>query len=443
MNDRILSAIREKLGDAISFELPPHTPRDVDTAEVPGKVRAVIGMRRAGKTTFLFQCLADRLAAGIERERLLYFNFEDERLEGLQAADLGVLLDEYYRSYPQHRRGQRVTWCFDEIQLVPGWEKFIRRMLDSEKVEIFVSGSSAKMLSREIATTLRGRALETVITPFSLREFGRAHGRKIPADPFVLSAREVSAWEACFESYLEIGGFPEASRADLAPQRAELLQGYVESVLFRDVAERHGIANLVALRAFVRQLVRQPARSFSVSKMHADFRSRGIGVAKETLLAFLDHLEDAFLCFTLPVATDSERRRQVNPRKLYLADHGLAAAHQVRAHTDRGFHVENLVACELLRRGHALAYVKTSSGREVDFLATTREGEQTLVQVVDDLGSADTRERELAALAEATEEHPDAERLLLVSGPIPRGWQAPKGLEVQALWRWLLRPLYR
>lgn len=440
MEDQTVQAIRQKLGDAVTFAFPPHTRRDAAAPSIPGKVRAVIGMRRAGKTTFLFQCLADRLAEGVERERLVYFNFEDERLGGLQAVDLGVILDEYYREFPQHRRGQRVTWCFDEIQLVPGWEKFVRRVLDSEHVEIFVSGSSAKMLSREIATTMRGRALETVITPFSFREFARAAGAEPPANARLVGAREVSAWRARFDDYLAIGGFPEAGRKDLRAQHVELLQSYVESVLFRDVAERHGIANLVALRAFVRQLVRHPAQTFSVTKTHADFRSRGVSVSKETLLAFLDHLADAFLVFTVPLASRSERRRQVNPRKLYLADHGLAVAYLPSAGSDRGHHLENIVACELQRRSVDLAYVKTESGLEVDFLATARDGSQQLVQVVDDIRDPATRERELNALVDAAAAHPKAAQVLLIGGEMPRGVVVQKQVEVQTVWRWLLEP---
>jgi predicted AAA+ superfamily ATPase len=438
MEDRIVDAIREKLGDALDFVFPPHTRREVEAPPIPGKVRAVIGMRRAGKTTFLYQCLADRLLAGVERERLVYFNFEDERLAGLEARDLGVILDEYYRSFPQYRRCRRVTFCFDEIQLVPGWEKFVRRVLDAEDVELFLSGSSAKLLSREIATAMRGRALETVITPFSFREFARAAGLDVPSDVRLLDARAVSSWQACFDEYLRIGGFPEASRADLRPRHVELLQGYVESVLFRDVAERHGIQNLVALRAFVRQLVRQPARTLSISKLHADFRSRGISASKASLLAFLAHLEDAFLVFTVPVASRSERRRQVNPRKLYVADHALSAARQARSGADRGHLLENIVACELRRRGDELAYVKTAGGRAVDFLATAPGGAETLVQVVDDMRDAATRQREFAALAAAAAEHPEAGQLLLVGGEAGRRMEGPPGVEVATLWRWLL-----
>ena len=130
--------------------------------------------------------------------------------------------------------------------------------MDTENVEILLSGSSAKMLSRDVATTMRGRSLETVLTPFSFHEFARARGLA-PVESSLISGRERSSWLACFDQYLEIGGFPEAGNESLRNQRVTLLQGYVDTVLFRDVAERHGIANRVALRAFVRQLLRQPA----------------------------------------------------------------------------------------------------------------------------------------------------------------------------------------
>jgi hypothetical protein len=164
-------------------------------------------MRRAGKTTFLHQCLAQRHGAGVERERLVYFNFEDERLDRFDPADLGALLDTYYRDFPQFRRAARVTWCLDEIQVVRGWEKFVRRMLDAENVEVLLSGSSARMLSREVSTSMCGRALESVITPFSFVEFARAHGLKPPSGALA-GSRVESEWLGLFDRYLEIGGFP-------------------------------------------------------------------------------------------------------------------------------------------------------------------------------------------------------------------------------------------
>ncbi len=438
MEAQILNAIRQKLGDAISAPFPNAIRRDADGVSINGKVRAVVGMRRSGKTTFLWQCLADRLATGIARERLVYFNFEDERVAGLEAASLGVVLDEYYRSFPEFRRNERVVWCFDEIQEITGWEKFIRRILDSENVEILLSGSSAKMLSREVATSMRGRAIETVITPFSFREFARFEGLEMSARKRLLSPADESQWQACFDRYVQRGGFPEACRADLRDHRIELLIGYVDSVLFRDVAERHRVPNLVALRAFVRQLLKQPATTFSVSKIYSDFQSRGIGVSKETLLSFLDYLEDAFLIFTLPLASHSERRRQVNPRKLYLADHSLAGAFTVQAGQDRGHFLENIVACELQRRCSELAYVKTVNGYEVDFLATGSDGSQHLIQVASQVSESSVLDRELRALADAAEEFSTAQQWLLIDDRLPRGAEIPASVTVLPLRQWLL-----
>lgn len=443
MQDRIREAIRTKLGDAADLVLPPFTPRETSTDPWPGKARAVIGMRRAGKTTFLYQCLAARLAAGTPRERLVYFNFEDDRLDGMMASDLGEIVEEYYRVHPEFRRRERVTWALDEIQVVPGWERLVRRIMDSEEVEVLLTGSSARMLSREVATTVRGRALETVITPFSLREFGKARGSEPPSVRRLVGAAERSEWLAHLDAYLETGGFPEAGQPALRSHRVQLLQGYVDAVAFRDVAERHGIGNLVALRALVRQLLRQPACLFSVTKIHGDFQSRGIGASKETLLAMLGHLEDAFLVFTVPIASRSERRQQVNPRKLYLADHGLAAAYNPSPRRDRGLHLENIVACELLRRGSTLAYVKTPDGHEVDFLATHPDGSEELLQVAAEVGDSRTFEREVRALLGAAQEFPNARRTLVTEKPPPHGMEVPKGIEVVPAWRWLVETSLR
>lgn len=241
-----------------------------------------------------------------------------------------------------------------------------------------------------------------------------------------------------FDAYLERGGFPEAGAYATARDRVGLLQGYVDTVLFRDVAERHQVSNLPALRAFVRQLLRNPATLLSVTKTHADFRSRGIAVSKESLLAFLAHLEDAFLVFTVPLADRSERRRQVNPRKLYLADHGLAQAFSPVAGLDRGRLIENLVACELARVSRDLAYAKTAAGFEVDFLATDFEGRRQLIQVAAEISSPATFEREIRSLTEAGREFPDAAAFLVTETEAPHGVSTPKGIEIVPVWQWLL-----
>ncbi len=439
MKDQFTDVVSEKLADAVEMELPAGIRREQTLPDVPGKAHAITGMRRAGKTFYLFQCLRDALAEGVARERLVYFNFEDERLGTPETAQLSQIVESYYRRFPDFRRKEEVFFCFDEIQVVPGWERFTRRLMDSEKVRIFLSGSSAKMLSREVATSMRGRAMETVITPFSFREFATARQVAVPNGDETPSARARSLLQKTLDDYLLFGGFPEAVRVAAERDRVGLLQGYVESVLFRDVAERHAVGNIVALRAFARQLLRNPAREFSVSKIAADFASRGIAVSKETLLAFLDYFEDAFLVSPVAIFSRSERRRQVNPRKLYLADHSLASAFSPAAGLDRGRLLENMVACELARKTRELAYIKTASGREVDFIATAFDGSRHLIQVASDISSRQTWEREVKALIEAREEARDATLWLLCETMPPPDFEMPEKTNVVPLYQWFCR----
>ena len=158
MERELNQVIRQKIIDALAASVPAHTRRDVHLPGIKGKAMAVIGMRRSGKTIFLWQCLADRLKAGTPRDALLYFNFEDERLAEMTAQELQWVVEEYFSLHPERRDSKQVTFFLDEIQEVPGWETFVRRLLDTEKVELFLSGSSARLLSREVATSMRGRA---------------------------------------------------------------------------------------------------------------------------------------------------------------------------------------------------------------------------------------------------------------------------------------------
>ncbi len=432
--------IRQKLADALVFEPPELTLRDARLPSIPRRAHAIIGMRRAGKTYFLHQCLRERLENGAPRESLVYFSFADERLAGLTAADLGWVLEEYFARFPQFRDRQRVTFFFDEIQTVLGWESFVRRVLDSEKVEVFVSGSSAKMLSREIATSLRGRATETIIFPFSFREFLRHRGVKPPEDPAFAPKARRSQMEKLFHEYLTVGGFPEAQ--GLTPRdRIPLLQSYVDAVIFRDVIERHGVTNVVALRRLTRQLLGAAAGMFSVHRFLGDLRSQGVAVAKDTLHALLTYLEDAFLVWLVPVATSSERQRQSNPRKVYPIDAGLIGAFDRSGKINLGHALETVVQIELERRGCQRGYVRTPEGFEVDFLATPIAGKPFLIQVCADLADPATRDREFRAIKAARATHRRIPTLLLTlnAGDAALAQaEAPTGLEVRLAWEWLL-----
>lgn len=428
--------IRQKIVDSLGSALPVLTRRDVHVPAVPGKAKAVIGPRRAGKTTFLWQVLAEKLEGGVSREGLLYFNFEDERLADLGADSLHIVVDEYYRLHPEWRDHREAVLLLDEIQVVTGWERFVRRLLDTEKVDIFLSGSSARLLSKEVATSMRGRAMEALVYPFSFRESLRHRGQEPdkPVDQLPKAAR--SMLDRALRDYLTQGGFPEAQGIETR-ERFDLLRGYVDTAMLRDVVERHAVSQPVALRWMVRHLLGNAGGTFSVHKFYADLRSQGIAVAKDTLYALVAYLEDAFLVRTVSIASESERRRMANPRKAYPIDAGLIPVFDRSGRANLGHALETAVALELDRRGAETAYVRTARGREVDFLARYVGGRQELIQVCTTLEDRGTLEREVRALVEAAEEHPGANKCVITLAP-GRAAGVPADVAVYDAAAWLL-----
>lgn len=417
MDGQLRNLIRQRIIDSLAAPVPKMTRRDVRLPGVPGKAVAVIGMRRTGKTTFLWQVLAERLARGMAREGLLFFSFEDERLSDMSAADLHMVIEEYYRLHPEWRDSPRATLLLDEIQMVPGWETFARRLLDTERVELFLSGSSARLLSREVASSMRGRAMEALVHPFSFREFLR-HLDLEPGLPFErLPKAGRSTLERDLRVYLARGGFPEAAGVIDVRDRVELLRGYVDVALLRDVIERHSVSQPVALRWMTRHLLSNAAGTFSISKLHKDLRSQGLHVAKDTLHHYLSYLEDAFLIRTVSVATESERRRMVNPRKTYPIDPGLIPVFDRSGKANLGHALETCVLLELERRGAEVSYVRTAEGFEVDFLARYPDGREELIQVCSELDSSPVLTREVRALLAAASEHPGAALHLIALEP--------------------------
>jgi predicted AAA+ superfamily ATPase len=209
------------------------------------------------------------------------------------------------------------------------------------------------------------------------------------------------------------GGFPEAQGLDLAT-RISLLQGYVDAVLFRDIVERFGVTQVAALRWVTRHALRSPCGSFSVNRLYHDLRSQGDTIGKAAVHDLLGHFVDAFLMAAVPVATESERHRNTNPRKLYPVDPGLIRAFDSGGRSNVGHALELVVFNELQRRGADVAYVKTKGDLEVDFLARFPIGDEELIQVCADTADSGTLSRELASLDSAGREHPRAAKKLVV-----------------------------
>lgn len=442
MSDPSLS-LRPRLAAALDRSLATPLPRLTrrrlyGRLGLPGKATAVVGMRRAGKTTFLHQVRGDRLDAGVRPEQVPYVSFEDEQMAGLGAADLGLLLEEYYRRYPGLRTGAPVMWCLDEIQVVPGWERFVRRVLDTETVELFLSGSSAALLSREVATAMRGRAWEVVVHPFSFEEALRHLGAPAPERLNVLSPAERSVLEKRFLDYLAMGGFPEAQGLE-PTSRLRLLRDYVDVAILRDVVERHGVSNVVGLRWLVRHLLGNAGGLFSAERFYAALRSQGLAISKDTVHQLLAHLEDCFLVRMVWVQAASERGRMVHPRKAYPVDPGLIALYDRTGRANVGHALETAVLVELERRGWEVTYVRTKQGHEVDFLAQRGDDEIELIQVCADASEPEVSMRELRALEEAGRTWPGAARRLLTLTRDGLPAETPARVTAEPAYEWLLR----
>ena len=369
--------------------------------DAPGdRIRVAIGMRRTGKTCQLIQVLQDLQARGVPESSMLFLNFEDDRLQPLDLAGASGIIDAFFALFPENH--ERLTYlCLDEVHALPGWSHLVRRLQDTRQVRLFLTGSSAKMLSREIATELRGRSLATEIWPYSFSEWLQGAGpdkdgsfAKAP-----LGQKGSDQIRPMLTAYLDQGGFPEVLDLD-TPMRTRILQDYVDVVVFRDVVERHGISNLALARYLTRTLLRNVGRSLSLNKLHRDLQSQGRKVGKDTLYEYLEYFEDAFLCFALPLHEASPRKAETAPKKIYSVDPGLVAAFRMGAE-DLGQRFENLVYLDLRRMGCEVSYYLTRTRKEVDFVVRYRDGREELLQVCWDTRDPATLKREQDALDEA------------------------------------------
>jgi len=425
--------IAQLIDDFHERKLPDPVPRNKEFPQVEGKADVVIGMRRTGKTWFCYQKIKELIASGIKKEQVLYLNFEDDRLLEFKLNHFQEILDVYFGKYPENRKA-RSYFFFDEIQRIDLWETFIRRLIDTENIQVFITGSSSKLLGSEIATSLRGRSLSIEIFPFSFAEYLKFH-ELFPDRPRTFGATTVSLLRKAVTDYLECGGFPEIQKLDRA-LRVEVLQGYIDSVLLKDIIERHKISNIQVLKHLVRQIMNSPGGPFSVNKFFNTMKSMSIKCTKNSLYEYLDHLTDAFLFYRVPIYSRSEKSRMINPAKIYTIDTGLLNAMTFRHSYHYGQLLETMVFLQLRREGYEVEYVHTKDGHEVDFHARNPiSGETDLIQVCWEMSDKKTFERELQGLRSAMDEWS------LSSGTIVT-WDDETTLEdrinVVPIWKWLI-----
>lgn len=374
--------------------------RKIDFHEMKNKICVAIGMRRTGKTYFLYQKICTLLDKKIPLTRILYVNFEDDRLSPFKQKNLREIIDGFYSLYPENH--DHVCYLFlDEIQNIEDWEIVVRRYFDTKKVQIYLSGSSANLLSKEIATSLRGRSIATEIWPYSFTEYLTA--KNLTIDSKLMGKKTKDQLNSYLASYLNQGGFPEVVDAD-HPDRIRTLQEYVNVVIFRDIVERYGITNISLIKYMIKSLLKNTGSGFTVNKFFNDLRSQGFSVSKMTIHEYLSYIEDVYLIFSVPLYSDSIRKIQTNPKKIYAIDTGLVNAYTTNFSNNFGHLFENMIYIDLRRKYEEVYYYLTKNRYEIDFLAKDIYGKPHLYQVVWDMNDAETIARETRALHEAEQE---------------------------------------
>jgi len=419
-------ALKYVLREFADRPLPQSKPRDLALPTDSGKVVGLCGVRRCGKTFLFFDTIRRLLAGGVDRRRIVYLNFEDDRLQPMESSELDLVVRSLREVFPETASGGRFYLFLDEVQSAPGWERWVRRLSDTEDVSIFVTGSSSRLLTRDLSSALRGRSITFELFPLGFREVLAFRGLV----PERYDARGESLARAAFEDYLRWGGFPEIVLGASA-LRPLILEEYASLMLHRDLLERNSVRNEPLLRTLLRHCFRNTATLLSVSKLGRDFGSLGLPFSKNTLFDYVAMLEDAGLVFLLPTHEKSVLKQARNPRKLHVVDPGLVAAFSAFADRDSDHKLETAVFLECRRRSREWHY--HAGKNEVDLCDA--EG-RVFLDVCWSLSDPETLQREIAAMEEGAKLLPKAKGLLLYHEYSPDLVQRIP--EARPAWRWML-----
>lgn len=394
----LLNLIRDELLIKIN-KLSNIVKRNVHIPDMPNKIKVVIGMRRTGKTYYLLDKIKQLLDKGLPYSRIIYINLEDDRLQPMNAKQLAALIDEFYALYPDNHH-QHCQLFFDEIQTVEDWPKYIRRLQDTKDVDIYLTGSSAKLLSKEIATELRGRSVAFEMWPLSFQEYLSSQSVKYSPPK---SKIDIDKCKILLQDYLLTGGFPEIAVYPFM-EKNKVLQDYVDVVIYRDIIERHRITNLDLIKYMIKYLIKNAAANVSLNKLYNDLRSQGYTIGRATVYDYLNYISDAYLAFLVPLYSESVRKTQANPRKVYTVDTGLTKAYSLSNTMNIGRLFENMIYLDLRRRGDEIYYYQTHEKYEIDFFTRSTDGTLHLYQVAWDISQPETLIREERALHSAEKE---------------------------------------
>lgn len=425
---------RKVISEWFLQELPVTFDRDISVPYNVNPVVSIVGPRRSGKT-FLMYSMIKKLRERLNPQNILYVNFEHERLRNLDANDLSDMIAVYYEISGVDQKGDMYLFL-DEIQVVNDWSKWVNRMYETKEFHIYLSGSSSKLLSRELSTELRGRSIDFTVLPYSFSEYLRANATRIDNLEFLLRSEKRGYITRSLMQYIKFGGFPEV--VFIGDGREKLLRSYVDTIIIKDVGERFRIEPSV-LSVFYSYAISTYSKYFSGTKTYNFLKSLNYKISRDFPLELMDHFKEVFALFEVEIFSPSVKPRKQNPRKLYVADTGII--NTSIGNLEMGRLIENLVFLELCRRSDCFAQFRVNywkeygkaEGREVDFVVVEGNRITQLINVTYASSRKDIPEREIQGLLKASEELKCKRMRVITWDYYERG-----EIEFTPLWYWLL-----
>lgn len=392
-------AIKEYILDFQKRELPELVKRELKISNSK-KIISIIGPRRAGKTYFLFQQMKELIKNGIKKEQILYLNFEDPKLISVNFEEFKEMIKLNWEIFPESQKD--IYLFIDEPQNIEKWEIAVRGLYD-EGFKIFLTGSSSKLLSKEIATSLRGRTLSYLLLPFSFREFLNLKGNEF--DLTKLGSKEKSELLSLLREYFEFGGFPDILLEEDKTNKSKLISEYFNLIIYRDIIERYKIKNSKLVKWLLSSLISSFSKEISIHKIFLSLKSQGIKASKNTLYSYLSLIEDVSAIFLLKKFNWSIRKSELSLNKIYLSDNSLSKI--VETSDNIGKKMENSTFLYLITDKDPLEeifYWKNTQQEEVDFVIKEGKKIKQLIQVCYDITNLDTKKREINSLIKASKE---------------------------------------
>lgn len=381
------------------------------------EITDLVGVRRSGKSSVL-KLLIENFGL---HEQSLYLNFEDPFFIEHNSPQI---IEQLIEIYKEHFNADLKYLFFDEIQAIDKWERAIRKLREAGEYKIYITGSSSKLLSGELATLITGRHLSYKVFPLSFREFVNFKGISVATKKEQTLAK--IKIEKAFAEYVKIGGFPEIVKT----KNMALLKTYFHDILQKDIISRYDIREKNALEKMALFVLSNAGKSISIESLKNTF-----GLSYETANNYLEYFKEAFLIFELSQFSYSLKTQQKSFKKIYSIDQGLSNAVSFRFSEDKGRILENIVMAELMKRECEVYYYKTANNLEVDFYLP---GQKKLIQACFSLADDKTRKRELKSLLTAMKEAKIKEGIILTQHEEDELKMEGKVIKIMPVWKWLL-----